>query len=278
MFWDIAANFYDIFENYYNGEVNRKLALQVAEFIEKDDRVLECACGTGMITKAIAPKCRELIATDYSEGMLRQAKRNCASFKNVKIRRADIMKLNCKDGAFDKVVAGNVIHLLEKPYAAMDELMRACKNGGQVIIPTYVNKENSGKPSIFILFLEKFGADFKKQFDFSSYKLFMEKTGYSNIKYILVEGKMPCAIAVITKNTQVKEWENSQGIRLPKEVLKSAGISLNDFLDVTVSNGVITLVKPFRHKTLEERAAEFDGKLMLDGEYDWGEPVGREVW
>ena len=234
MFWDIAANFYDIFENYYNGEVNRKLALQVAEFIEKDDRVLECACGTGMITKAIAPKCRELIATDYSEGMLRQAKRNCASFKNVKIRRADIMKLNCKDGAFDKVVAGNVIHLLEKPYAAMDELMRACTNGGQVIIPTYVNKENSGKPSAFIRFLEKFGADFKKQFDFSSYKLFMEKTGYSNIKYILVEGKMPCAIAVITKNTQVKEWENSQGIRLPKEVLKT-----------------------FHHKTLEERAAEF---------------------
>lgn len=35
---------------------------------------------------------------------------------------------------------------------------------------------------------------------------------------------------------------------------------------------------PFRHKTLEERAAEFDGKLMFDGEYDWGEPVGSEVW
>ena len=77
---------------------------------------------------------------------------------------------------------------------------------------------------------------------------------------------------------KVKEWGNSQAIRLPKEVLRSAGIELNDILDVTVSNGVITLVKPFRHKTLEERAAVFDGKLMLDGEYDWGEPVGREVW
>ena len=65
---------------------------------------------------------------------------------------------------------------------------------------------------------------------------------------------------------------------MPKEVLRSAGISLNEFLDVTVSDGVITLVKSFRHKTLEERAAEFDGKLMLDGEYDWSEPVGREVW
>lgn len=77
---------------------------------------------------------------------------------------------------------------------------------------------------------------------------------------------------------QVKEWGNSQGIRLSKEILKSAGIALNEVLDVTVSDGVITLAKPFRHRTLEERAAEFDSKLMLDGEYDWGEPAGREVW
>lgn len=53
---------------------------------------------------------------------------------------------------------------------------------------------------------------------------------------------------------------------------------MNEVLDVTVSNGVITLAKPFRHKTLEERAMEFDGELMLDGEYDWGKPVGGEVW
>ncbi len=78
--------------------------------------------------------------------------------------------------------------------------------------------------------------------------------------------------------TQVKKWRNSQEIRLLKKILKSAGISLNEFLDVTISDGVITLAIPFRHKTLEERAGEFDGKLMLDGEYDWGEPVGREVW
>ncbi|MCI5882638.1 MAG: AbrB/MazE/SpoVT family DNA-binding domain-containing protein [Clostridiales bacterium] len=78
--------------------------------------------------------------------------------------------------------------------------------------------------------------------------------------------------------TQVKEWGNSQGIRLPKEVLRNAGIALNEVLDVTVADGVITLAKSFRHKTLEERAAEFGGKMVLDGEYDWGEPVGREVW
>ncbi|MBQ8815185.1 MAG: AbrB/MazE/SpoVT family DNA-binding domain-containing protein [Lachnospiraceae bacterium] len=77
---------------------------------------------------------------------------------------------------------------------------------------------------------------------------------------------------------QVKGWGNSQGIRLSKEILQAAGISLNELLEVTVSDGVITLTKAFRHKTLEERAAEYGGQLNLDGECDWGEAVGREVW
>ena len=78
--------------------------------------------------------------------------------------------------------------------------------------------------------------------------------------------------------TQVKEWGNCQEIRLSKDILQGAGIYVNDVLDAFVSNGVIVLAKPFRHKTLEERAAEFGGKLLLDGEYDWGDPVGREGW
>jgi antitoxin MazE len=78
--------------------------------------------------------------------------------------------------------------------------------------------------------------------------------------------------------TQVKAWGNSQGVRISKEVLQAAAISIDDTLDIKVSDGMIMLVKPFRHKTLEERAAEFGGKLSLDGEFDWGEPVGREVW
>ena len=32
--------------------------------------------------------------------------------------------------------------------------------------------------------------------------------------------------------TGVKEWGNSQEIRLPKEVLRSAGIELNEFFNV----------------------------------------------
>jgi antitoxin MazE len=78
--------------------------------------------------------------------------------------------------------------------------------------------------------------------------------------------------------TQVKAWGNSQGIRIPKEALTEANMSVDDILDVSVSNGVIMLTKPFRHKTLEERVAECGGKLEVGGEFDWGEPVGREIW
>lgn len=77
---------------------------------------------------------------------------------------------------------------------------------------------------------------------------------------------------------QVKTWGNSQGIRISKEILKAANIKLDDILDVKISDGMITLVKPFRHKTLEERAEQYGGKLNLNGEYDWGESIGREGW
>lgn len=78
--------------------------------------------------------------------------------------------------------------------------------------------------------------------------------------------------------TQVKTWGNSQGVRLSKEVLQEAGITLNETLNISVSDGVILLTKTFKHRTLEERAAEYNGELNLDGEYDWGNPVGREAW
>ena len=45
---------------------------------------------------------------------------------------------------------------------------------------------------------------------------------------------------------QVKVWGNSQGIRIPKEILQDAGIVLNEFLNITASDGVIKLEKVFQ--------------------------------
>ena len=131
MFWDKISPLYDLFEQVYNGKVYRGTGEKVAECIEPSDTVLECACGTGAISIYIAQRCRRLIATDFAVGMLRQAAKKCRKFENVIFRKADITHLKCKDNRFDKVVAGNVIHLLPNPELALHELERVVKPGGR---------------------------------------------------------------------------------------------------------------------------------------------------
>ena len=199
MFWDRIAIFYDLFETVYNGKVYKGLGNAVAKAIKPTDCVLECACGTGAISKAIAAKCQTLIATDYSDKMLKRAKKNLKKLDNVEFARADITNLDYDDCSFDKVIAGNVIHLLDDPFSALKELERVCRFGGQVIIPTYVNMERNGKPNFFVRAIDNAGARFKQQFTFQSYQEFFYKAGYKNVQFEIVDGKMPCAIAFIPK-------------------------------------------------------------------------------
>ena len=162
MFWDRVSGVYDLFGKIYNGKVNQEMCRVVAKELGTDDCVLECACGTGLITAAVAGKCSKLVATDCSEGMLKQTRKKCGSYSNVEIRTADILNLPFPDESFDAVIAANVIHLLDDPYKALSELDRICRPGGKLIIPTYVNKD---KAKGFDRTIDKAGADFKQDFE-----------------------------------------------------------------------------------------------------------------
>ena len=74
----------------------------------------------------------------------------------------------------------------------------------------------------------------------------------------------------------IRAWGNSQGIRIPKSILKKMDLKTSDILEIEVEGGVIILRKPFIHKTFEERLAEFNGEISVC-DFDWGEPVGREI-
>ena len=53
----------------------------------------------------------------------------------------------------------------------------------------------------------------------------------------------------MTQTTAVRQWGNSTGIRLTREVLKQSRIQVNDVLEVVaVSNGIITLQKKGQKK------------------------------
>ena len=80
--------------------------------------------------------------------------------------------------------------------------------------------------------------------------------------------------------TKVQKWGNGQGLRLPKQILKDARISIGDDVDVIARDGVIVIapVRRVRGKQSLQELVSRIPKNYESGEVDWGEPVGREVW
>ncbi len=80
--------------------------------------------------------------------------------------------------------------------------------------------------------------------------------------------------------TKVQKWGNSQGLRLAKQVLEDARISVGDDVDVTARDGVIVIapVRRIRGKQSLQELVSRIPKNHKTGEIDWGKPVGRETW
>lgn len=82
----------------------------------------------------------------------------------------------------------------------------------------------------------------------------------------------------------LQKWGNSNGIRIPKQVLIDLDIKVNDKLLISSVNDEIIIKKDKKHKTLQERLEEFYKKpiskiKMLDvEEIDTGDRVGDEIW
>ena len=199
MFWDRAAGVYDLFANVWNKKTHGALCAYVEAQISPADEVLECACGTGLLTEGIAAKCKRLVATDFSEKMLENAEKKCGKSGNVTFKRENILQIGEPDGRFDAVVAANVIHLLDEPLRALAELDRVCRGGGKIIIPTYMNENEKGETNAITAQIGKAGADFKREFTLASYQKFFADAGYQNVTYTWCDGKVPCAVAVIIK-------------------------------------------------------------------------------
>ena len=199
MFWDKVACVYDVFANVINRKANRTLCETVAALIRPADTVLECACGTGLLTGVIAPRCKSLTATDFSANMLKRAEKKLKKYGNVRFAQADITKLDYPDGSFDAVVAANVIHLLDQPYQALRQLERVCRPGGRLIIPTYMNRTDKGTTNSVSGVIGRAGADFKRAFTLDTYRQFFADAGYPDGDYILCAGRIPCAVAVLRR-------------------------------------------------------------------------------
>ena len=56
MIWDKLSPLYDFLETVYNGKCFKGIAYEISNYVSENDSVLECACGTGLLTLPMAKK------------------------------------------------------------------------------------------------------------------------------------------------------------------------------------------------------------------------------
>jgi antitoxin MazE len=77
--------------------------------------------------------------------------------------------------------------------------------------------------------------------------------------------------------TAVTKWGNSQGVRIPRNILDDAKIMVGDPVDIHTKDEIILIRKERAQKTIEELFIGYEG-TYAPSEINWGRPVGNEVW
>ena len=113
---------------------------------EREDlRVLELACGTGIVTRRLRtglPESATLVATDLFDPMLDHA-RAAVSEPGIEWRQADIQGLPFADGEFDVVVCQFGLMFLPDKVQGFREARRVLGEGGTFIANVWLSKDDN---------------------------------------------------------------------------------------------------------------------------------------
>ncbi len=103
-----------------------------------DDHVVDLGAGTGLLTLALAPRVREVIAVDISERMLERLDDAAAAdgVYNVEPLVADLRRLPLEDESATLVVSNYAFHHLDDPgkELALAEARRILRPGGRLVM------------------------------------------------------------------------------------------------------------------------------------------------
>jgi ubiquinone/menaquinone biosynthesis C-methylase UbiE len=121
------------------GTLSAQLAPRVlaAARVSPGMRVLDVACGTGIVTRAAAAlvgPAGHVTATDISPAMIEQARGNLASLDNVSFEIQNAGALTFPDGSFDAVTCGLGLMFFADPAQAVAEFRRVLSDGGYAAI------------------------------------------------------------------------------------------------------------------------------------------------
>ena len=100
------------------------------------DRVLDVACGPGIVACALATRAREVMGIDFTAAMLHEAEqlRRERGLRNVTWQRGSATNLPFDAESFDCVVSRFAFHHFLAPEAAFREMVRVCRPGGTIML------------------------------------------------------------------------------------------------------------------------------------------------
>ena len=152
--------------------------------------VLELATGPGVLAKRIAPVTKRMLATDYSEGMIAEAKKGACP-KNLRFEVADALSLPYADASFDAVIIVNALHLLPEPERALREIARVLRQDGILIAPNFVKKRERLVGRCWEAVLGLVGVRFEHQWTAGEYLAFFSDNGWEPLFYKEMQARMP---------------------------------------------------------------------------------------
>lgn len=161
-------------------------------------RVLELACGTGIVTRRlleVLPADGMLVATDLNEPMIEQARAKFGAGDRVEFRQADALALPFPDGAFDAVVCQfGVMFFPDKP-RSFREASRVLAPGGTYLFNVWRALAENELTAVADHAIARFFPDDPPDFfatpfgfhDAQSITLMLARAGFDRIEIVTVE-------------------------------------------------------------------------------------------
>lgn len=175
-FWDRWAKRYDRLMS-GDKDTYARILNRMKKKLNRNMVVLELACGTGILSVQLAGNVKMLEATDFSEEMIKQAKRKCHSAR-LHFSVQDATALPYASETFDAVVISNALHIMPSPEKALAEIRRVLKPEGILIAPTFT-AAGSVFGRIKIRFMELSGFRVFHKWKPQEYLDFLKENGFT---------------------------------------------------------------------------------------------------
>ncbi len=94
----------------------------------------DLGCGTGELSRALAPFVHRVIGVDRSAAMRKAARSALSGFGNVELRAGDLERLPIDDAELDAAALVLVLHHVPEPGQVLREALRVLRPGGVLLI------------------------------------------------------------------------------------------------------------------------------------------------